>query len=60
MAIPLFVFQNEKRNVYKRRKLFEQLSDFEIQTHAGLPAWGARDIINYFEPLEGSTKNPFH
>ncbi|ODM99490.1 putative nuclease HARBI1 [Orchesella cincta] len=55
MAVPLFVLQNERRKVYKRRKLFEHLSDFEIQVHTGLPAWGAREILRFFDPLEGKT-----
>lgn len=56
MAVPLFVLQNERRRVYKRRKLLEDLTDFEITKHTGLPAWGAREIIEIFEPICGQTK----
>lgn len=56
MAVPLFVLNNERKRVYKTRKVLEILSDFEIKTHTGLPAWGAREIVKFFEPLEGKTQ----
>lgn len=55
MAVPLFVLDNERRKVYKRRKLLEHLTDFEIQKHTGFTFWGAREIIELFEPISGQT-----
>ncbi|ODM91315.1 putative nuclease HARBI1 [Orchesella cincta] len=60
MAVPLFVLQNERRKVYKRRKLFEHLSDFEIQVHTGLPAWGAREILRFSTHWKGRQLRQFH
>lgn len=56
MATPLFVLENEKQRIYKSRKLLENISDFEILQHTGLPAWGAREFVELFEPISRLTK----
>lgn len=55
MAVPLFVINDQRRVVSKRRKLLEQLTDYEVRQHTGFPTWGVRDIIDIFEPLTGQT-----
>lgn len=55
MAIPLFVFDDQRRRVLKQRKGLEQLTDFEIKKHTGFSSSGVREIIDIFEPLTGQT-----
>jgi len=52
-TVPLFVLQNERRQVYRQRKLLENLSDFEIIQNCGMPYWGVRDLIGLYSSLEG-------
>ena len=52
-VVPLFVLQNERRRVYRQRKLLECLSDFEIIQNCGMPYWGLRDLIDLYSSLEG-------
>lgn len=52
-TIPLFVYEQEKKRVFKRRKLLEHLSEAEIQKHCGMPWWGVRQVLTLFEDLEG-------
>jgi len=54
-AIPLFVPGGHRRRHYPTRKTFERLPDHEIRRHCGLPAWGARELIELYEPLQGRT-----
>lgn len=53
MAVPLFIPGAIKRKVYKTRQTLERLSDSEIREHCGVPAWGARELIDLFDPIEG-------
>jgi len=57
MAVPLWYIANDQRRVPKRRKILENLSDYEVQKNCGLPWWGAREIIDLFQPLEGDHKS---
>ena len=50
MAIPLFVLRNENTRNFKRRVLLENLSEFEVKKHTGLPWAGATDVINWLGP----------
>lgn len=54
MAVPLFVLQKEKKNCYRRRQALEDLSEFEIKKHTGLPFWVARELIELYSSLEGA------
>lgn len=56
MAVPLFVFENERRKVYRRRKLLEDLTDFEVQKHTGFTSWATREIVEIFDPISGQTE----
>lgn len=51
MAVPLFVLGNEHNRRYPQRKLLENLSEFEIRKHTGLPWWGVRELLQWLEPL---------
>jgi hypothetical protein len=57
MAVPLFVVENERQKVYRRRKGLEHLTDADIQKHTGFPPWGVREIIEVLEPCSGQTKS---
>jgi hypothetical protein len=52
-TVPLFAIHNNARRVQKRRKLLENLSDFEIRKNCGLDYQGVLDVIDIFEPIEG-------
>lgn len=50
--MPLFIPQQTRSaRIYKTRKTLEQLSDFEIRQHCGIPAWGAYQLIDLYEPI---------
>lgn len=53
MAVPLWFLEDERRQVTRKRKVLEQLSDYEIRKNFGLPWWGASALCTFFEPLEG-------
>lgn len=53
MAFPLFVPGILTKKIYKTRRTLEKLSDAEIRQCCGLPAWGVRELISLYEPLEG-------
>jgi hypothetical protein len=53
MAVPLLFPPDIRRRTIKTRKIFERLTDSEIRQHCGLPAWGALDLIELYEPLAG-------
>lgn len=57
MAVPFFIFDIQRQKIHKRRKLLEDISNFEIQQHTGLPAWGIRDLVELFQPISGLTKS---
>ncbi|OXA41480.1 putative nuclease HARBI1 [Folsomia candida] len=48
----LYPVQLEEK-IYKTRQTFEKLSESEIREHCGVPAWGARDLIELYDQLEG-------
>lgn len=56
-AIPLFVVNNRSTKSFKIRKVLEKLSDFEVQKFTGFDVVGANEIINIYEPLEGSQRS---
>jgi len=53
MAVPLWYLEEEQRRVTRRRKLLDQLSDYEIRKNYGVPYFGAQAICNFYEALEG-------
>ncbi|OXA40897.1 putative nuclease HARBI1 [Folsomia candida] len=53
MAVPLFIPGAIRRKVYKTRQTFEKLNESEIREHCGVPAWGARELIELYDQLEG-------
>jgi hypothetical protein len=53
MAVPLWFLQEEKRNVFRQRKTLDLLNDYEIRKNFGVPRWGAKALVEFFEPLEG-------
>lgn len=55
MAFPLFVPFERRQRHYKTRRTLEKLSDSEVRQHCGLPIWGARDLIELYEPVSGIT-----
>lgn len=55
MAVPFFIFNLQPQKIYKTRKLLEDISNFEIQQHTGIPAWGIKDIVKLYEPIAGQT-----
>jgi len=59
-TVPLFVLQNERQQVYRQRKLLENLSGFEIIPNCGMSYWGVSDLIGLYSSLEGqySTEIP--
>jgi hypothetical protein len=57
MAIPLFVLHNDRTRRFKKRVLFEQMSDSEVRKHTGLPWLEARELLDWLEPdLQPITK----
>jgi hypothetical protein len=57
MAIPLFVVNDERRRVITRRKVLEDYSDSDIRKVCGVDWRSVREIINIFEPLEGTRRS---
>jgi len=53
MAIPLWFLEEERRNIVRSRKYLDQLSDYEVRKNFGLPWWGAKSIVEFYEPVEG-------
>lgn len=56
MAVPFFVLQKERQQCYRKNKILEDLSDFEIKTHTGLPWWAVREVVELYSPLKGSRR----
>lgn len=52
-TVPLFVLEKEKRFLYRKRKLLDQLSNYEVIKNCGIPYWGVKDLIELYEPIDG-------
>jgi len=51
MALPLYVLHHHPSHKnYKERVLLNQLSDFEVRKHTGLPRLGVREIMEWLIP----------
>lgn len=52
-TVPLFILNDPRKRTFRQRRTLEHFTESEIRTICGLPHWGVRELVEYFDDLKG-------